>query len=142
MRKFLWSLLTQLYPAYLRKRYKMNIGTNCRIAWTCHLDKSINPKGIFIGNNVWILRESMILSHDHCRSLKADTHIGDNSIIGIRSIIMPGVSIGSQVIIGGGSVVTKDIPNNCIAVGNPAKIIRSNIKISNGKIIDNGKTVP
>lgn len=38
--------------------------------------------------------------------------------------VMPGVTIGSNVVIGGGSVVTKDIPDNCVAVGNPCKVIR------------------
>ena len=77
----------------------------------------------------------MILAHDHCRSIKAYVHIGSNSIIGVRSIIMPGVRIGNQVIIGSGSIVTKDIPDNCLVVGNPAKIIKTNIHVENGKLI-------
>ena len=136
MRKYLWSILTKLYPAYLRKRFKMNIGDNCRIAWSAHLDKSINPKGIHIGDNVWVLRESMILAHDHCRGIKADVVVGDNCVIGIRSILMPGITIGNQVVIGGGSVVTKSFPSNCIVAGNPARIIREGIKVINGKIIE------
>ena len=55
-------------------------------------------------------------------------------VIGINSIIMPGVKIGNEVVIGSGSVVTKDIPNNCIAVGNPAKVIKTDIRVYNGKI--------
>lgn len=54
-----------------------------------------------------MLSGAMILAHDHCRSLKADTYIGKNCVIGVRSIIMPGLSVGNQVVIGGGSVVTK-----------------------------------
>ena len=46
-------------------------------------------------------------------------------MIGIFSIIMPGVTIGDNVIIGCGSVVTKDIPANSIAVGCPAKVIKN-----------------
>lgn len=65
------------------------------------------------------------MAHDACRSLKAETHIGSYCFIGARSIIMPGVKIGDQVIIGSGSVVTKDIPSNSIAVGNPARVIKS-----------------
>ena len=38
--------------------------------------------------------------------------------------VMPGVTIGSNVVIGGGSVVVKDIPDNCVAVGNPCRVIR------------------
>ena len=82
----------------------MHIGTGCRISWSAHLDKSVNPKGIYIGNNVWILREAMILSHDHCRGIIADTHIEDNCVIGVRSIILPGLTIGNDSVIGGGVV--------------------------------------
>ena len=90
-----------LYPCYLRWRYGMDIGRNCRISWKAHLDKSINPKGIHIGDNTWVLSGAMILAHDHCRSLKADTYIGANCVIGVRSIIMLGLMIGNQVVIGG-----------------------------------------
>lgn len=134
MRKFLWKILTEAYPCYLRWRYKMDIGKNCRISWKAHLDKSVNPRGIHIGDNTWILNGAMILAHDHCRGLKADTYIGSDCVVGIRSIVMPGITIGDQSVIGGGSVVTKNIPSNCIAVGNPAKVIKEGISIKNGQI--------
>lgn len=51
--------------------------------------------------------------------------VGDNVWIGAGVQVMPGVSIGSNVVIGGGSVVVKDIPGNCVAVGNPCKVIRA-----------------
>ena len=97
IRRILWGILVDLYPRYLRWRYGMDIGKNCRISWKAHLDKSINPKGIHIGDNTWVLSGAMILAHDHCRSLKADTYIGKNCVIGVRLIIMPGLSIGNQV---------------------------------------------
>ena len=50
--------------------------------------------------------------------------IGDNVWIGGSSVINPGVTIGSNTIIGSGSVVTKDIPDHVIAVGNPCKVLR------------------
>lgn len=50
--------------------------------------------------------------------------IGENVWIGTHSIILPGVTIGDRAVIGAGSVVTKDIPANSVAVGNPAKVIR------------------
>lgn len=53
-----------------------------------------------------------------------DVTIGDNVWIGGNTCIMPGVHIGSNVVIGGGSVVTKDIPDNVIAAGNPCKVVR------------------
>ena len=136
IRKKLWGLVSDFYPRFLRSFYKMNIGNGCKIAMSAHLDKSINPKGIYIGDNTWVLREAMILAHDHCRSLRTDTVIGEDCVIGIRSIIMPGVKIGNQVVVGGGSIVTKDVPDHCIVVGNPAKIIRSDVRVKNGKIIE------
>ncbi len=51
-------------------------------------------------------------------------HIGDNVWIGGNSVICPGVGIGHNVTIGAGSVVTKDIPDNVLAYGNPCKVIR------------------
>ncbi|MBQ6697341.1 MAG: sugar O-acetyltransferase [Lachnospiraceae bacterium] len=51
--------------------------------------------------------------------------IGDNVWIGGNTVICPGVHIGNNVVIGAGSVVTKDIPDWCIAAGNPCKVIRS-----------------
>lgn len=50
--------------------------------------------------------------------------IGDNVWFGAGVQVMPGVTIGSNVVIGGGSVVVKDIPDNSVAVGNPCKVIR------------------
>ena len=100
IRSKVWGILVDLYPCYLRWRYGMDIGRNCRISWKAHLDKSINPKGIHIGDNTWVLSGAMILAHDHCRSLKTDTYIGKNCVIGVRSIVLPGLSIGNQVVIG------------------------------------------
>jgi maltose O-acetyltransferase len=49
--------------------------------------------------------------------------IGDDVTISTRAIILPGVTIGNRVMIGAGAVVTRDIPENSVAVGNPAKVI-------------------
>ncbi len=51
-------------------------------------------------------------------------HIGKNCWIGAGAIILPGVTIGDQVVVGAGSVVTKDLPSNVVAVGNPCRVIR------------------
>ena len=51
-------------------------------------------------------------------------YIGENTWIGANVVIVPGVRIGKNVVIGGGSVVTKDIPDNVVAVGNPCKVLR------------------
>ena len=53
-----------------------------------------------------------------------DVHIGSNVWIGAGAIIMPGVHIGDNTVIGAGSIVTKDIPANVVAVGNPCRVLR------------------
>lgn len=50
--------------------------------------------------------------------------IGNNVWIGGNVCVLPGVTIGDNVVIGAGSVVTKDIPANCLVAGNPGKIIK------------------
>jgi maltose O-acetyltransferase len=61
-----------------------------------------------------------------CKTITAPVTIGDNVWIGGGAIILPGVEIGNSVVIGAGSVVTKSIPDNVVAVGNPCRIIREN----------------
>lgn len=51
--------------------------------------------------------------------------VGDNVWLGAGVQVMPGVAIGNNVVIGGGSIVVKDIPDNSVAVGNPCKVIRT-----------------
>mgnify|MGYP002623915536 CR=1 FL=1 len=53
-----------------------------------------------------------------------DVHIGENTWIGAGAVIVPGVMIGKNAVIGAGSVVTKDIPDNVLAVGNPCHVLR------------------
>lgn len=53
-----------------------------------------------------------------------DVHIGRNVWIGAGAVIVPGVTIGDNTVIGAGSVVTKDIPANVVAVGNPCRVLR------------------
>lgn len=136
MRKKLWRIFVRSYPLFLRYCYKMTIGKNCFISWKAHLDKSINPQGVHIGNNTWILSGAIVLAHDYCRKIKSDVYIGNNTIIGVRSIILPGVKVGNSVVVGAGSIVTKDIPDNVIVAGNPAKIIKTGIIVNDeGQLI-------
>lgn len=51
-------------------------------------------------------------------------HIGNNVWIGAHSVILPGVTIGDNAVIGAGSIVTRDIPANVVAVGNPCRVMR------------------
>lgn len=64
----------------------------------------------------------------HLRDLQMQynipVHIGRNVWVGANSVILPGVTIGDNTVIGAGSVVTKDIPANVVAVGNPCRVLR------------------
>ena len=94
----------------------------------------IDPTHCFlieIGNNVTFSIRVTVLGHD--ASTKKSTGytkigkviIGDNVFVGANATILPNVKIGDNSIIGANSVVTKDIPANCVAAGNPVKIICS-----------------
>lgn len=54
----------------------------------------------------------------------APIHIGKNCWFGAGVIVVPGITIGDNAVIGAGSIVTKDIPSNCVAVGNPCRVLR------------------
>jgi acetyltransferase-like isoleucine patch superfamily enzyme len=119
-----------------------NISSNAIIESKIVLDK-VFPKGIFIGENTLVASYTTILCHEHVKRDQnnrrnpwtTNTVIGKNSFIGVGCMILPGVNIGDEVIIGAASVVTKDIPSNCVAVGNPARIVKTNIKLNNKAIL-------
>ena len=109
------------------KLYKMNIDKSAKISFSSKLDKT-NPKGVYIGSESYIAGGAIVFTHDYSRAIRVDTHIGEKCFIGANVIVMAGINIGNEVIVGSGSVVTKDIQSNCIVVGNPARIIKENIK--------------
>lgn len=130
-----------LFPAQLRmpfyKAMGVKVGKNSKIAATVEIDMSA-PELITIGKNVWVTRGVMLLCHQRdlsfyeigkpvmdCPLKFAPIHIQDGVHVGIGSIIMPGVTIGEGAVIGAGSVVTRDIPPYCVAVGAPAKVIKT-----------------
>ena len=95
-----------------------------------------NPEKVFIGNNVRIASEVSMITHDASYHVlnnlyKTDSFpektgeivIGDNVFIGARCIILYNVRIGSNVIIGAGSVVCKDLPDNSVCAGIPCEKI-------------------
>lgn len=132
----LWNYLTKVIPYYYKKLYGMDIGQNVVIARTVDLDTNINPQGIHIGENTWLLANAVVLAHDYCRGengkgKRYDTYIGKNCVIGINAIILPGVSVGDHCVVAAGAIVTKDVPSHSMVAGNPAQVIKTNIEVSN-----------
>lgn len=93
------------------------------------------PWLISIGDNVYITAGFQFITHDGGTLIlrkevpdlewTAPIAIGNDVYIGLRTTILPGVRIGNRVIIGTGSIVTKDIPDNSVAAGVPARVIRT-----------------
>ena len=85
----------------------------------------------FIGPNVSIYtacHSTDPVERNSRRECAKPVTIGDNVWIGGSVTILPGVTIGSNVTIGAGSVVVKDIPDGCVAVGNPCRVVKRNIR--------------
>lgn len=105
----------------------MDIAKSARISFGARLDKTY-PQGLHIGDESYIASGAIIFTHDFTRNIHTHTYIGKRCFIGANAIIMCGVRIGDQVVVGSGAVVTKDVASNCIVVGNPARVIKENIK--------------
>lgn len=93
----------------------------------------VDDTHIYIGNHTMIGPNVVIATGGHPLlpelrqkgyQYNAPVHIGKNCWIGAGAIIVPGITIGDHSVIGAGSVVTKDIPSNVLAVGNPCKVLR------------------
>lgn len=82
---------------------------------------------VLIGPNVTIATAGHPIEPELRRQtaqFNVPVHIGNNVWIGANSVVLPGVSIGENSVIGAGSIVTRDIPANVVAVGNPCRILR------------------
>jgi acetyltransferase-like isoleucine patch superfamily enzyme len=114
------------FLSFWRVRYfrfmGITIGKNCFISWGAHLD--IRRGRTIIGDNVNIAHGSYILSHTGYRSTKEEiqTVIEDNVKIFVNSVILPGVRVGKNSVVGAGSMVMKDVPPNVVVMGNPARV--------------------
>ena len=96
---------------------------------------STEPWLITIGNNVFITAGCQFITHDGGTlilrkevpdlEITAPISIGDDVYIGLNATILPGVTIGNRVIIGAGAIVAKDIPDNSVAVGVPARVVKT-----------------
>lgn len=116
----------------------LKIGKNCEIYPSANFGSE--PYLISLGNHVrvnsgvnfvthdggaWVLREYLNIKNHDKIDLFGKIRVGNNVHIGTNAIIMPNVIIGNNVIIGCGAIVTKNIPDNSIVAGVPARVIRS-----------------
>ena len=90
---------------------------------------------IVLGNDVWTGHHVYITDQNHgyediTRPISQQSQperavvIGDGTWLGYGSVVLPGVTIGKHVVVGANSVVTRDLPDYCVAVGSPARVIR------------------
>lgn len=110
--------------------HHLHLGSNVYINFNLTL---VDDGHIFLSDNVMLGPNVTIATANHpidpeLRSMglqyNKDVYIGENVWIGANVVIVPGVRIGENAVIGAGSVVTKDIPDNTLAVGNPCRVLR------------------
>lgn len=115
-------------PFYCCYGYNITIGEDSYVNFNCNFvdDGKINiGKKVMFGPAVTIATVGHPINPDMREYMYTDpVTIGDNCWIGAGVTICPGVTIGKNSVIGAGSVVTKDIPENCVAAGNPCRVIR------------------
>ena len=131
IKDFLKSLIKRLtgeLPLNTLIKGGLTVGNSFSRQSGCFIDPSFCHL-ITIGDNVTFSKNVMLLAHDASTAKLIDytkigrIEIGDNTFIGANVTVLPGIKIGSNVVIGAGSVVTKDIPDNMVAAGNPAKVL-------------------
>ena len=138
------------YREEIIRKVFAEVGNNCYIEppfhanWGCNMHVGnnfysnfnltvVDDTDIYIGDSVMIAPNVVIATGTHpiCPELREQVyqynlpvHIGNRVWIGAGAIILPGVTIGDDSVIGAGSVVTKDIPSGVVAVGNPCRVLR------------------
>jgi galactoside O-acetyltransferase len=116
-------------PFYFCYGTNIEIGEGTYINFNCNFvddTKIMIGKNVLFGPAVTIATVGHPINPNYREYMYADpVKIEDNCWIGAGSIICPGVTIGENSVIGAGSVVTKDIPDNSVAVGNPCKVLRT-----------------
>lgn len=119
--------------AYFGRGSGIRLGDRCRIGKGCVL----NPN-VWVGADALLAMEVMVLTMEHettsrgvpirdqgYRPTEGPVVIGEDVLVGARSIILPGVRIGRGAVVGAGSVVTRDVDEFAIVAGNPARVIGS-----------------
>ena len=111
--------------------YNIEIGENF---YSNHNLVILDPAKVIFGDNVFIGPNCGFYSATHPivsserntqKEFAKSIFVGNDVWFGGNVVVLPGVKIGSNVVIGAGSVVTKSIPNNCVAAGNPCKVLRA-----------------
>jgi acetyltransferase-like isoleucine patch superfamily enzyme len=127
-------LYAKFFPVLYAKKIGVKIIGEVKIYGSSYSMFSTEPYLVTLGDNVFISVGARFICHDGAtlplRRLVPDLEIAgritlsDNIFIGTGALILPNVTIGSNCIIGANSVVTKNVPDNTVVAGNPAKIIR------------------
>lgn len=127
LRKRCGNIVLGLYKKYLRLG-GVEIGSNAFISPFAQVD--LTRGTVVIGDDVTITAGTRVLSHS---SIAAERHpedrrrkktkINDGVFIGVNSVIMPGVTVGENAVVGAGSIVTKDVTKDAVVAGNPAEPI-------------------
>lgn len=110
--------------------YNNSIELGCNIMQNVVITNDVTIKKGTIINQISSIGHDVIIG-EFCEicpnvSISGNCFIDDLTFIGTGAIILPGIKIGKNVIIGAGAVVTKDIEDNSVAVGSPAKVIKIN----------------
>ena len=117
--------------------YNIEIGENF---YSNHNLIILDPNKVIFGDNVFIAPNCSFYTAGHPLDYETRNKgleyakpikVGNNVWIGGNVVVLPGVTIGDNAVIGAGSVVTKDIPSNVVAVGNPCKVIKEIYKQDN-----------
>jgi len=120
--------------------YKCKIGKNCKIGAYVYIEEDVSigdnckikpfvfiPTGVIIENGVFI-GPNVTFTNDKYPKTEGEwkvipTKVKNGASIGGNSIILPGVTIGENALVGAGSVVTENVPDSAVVVGNPARIL-------------------
>ena len=106
---------------------RIRIGDRCFVNCGTVL---VSVKEIVIGDDVAFANEVCVMdSNSHGLEggahVEAPVHIGDGTWLGARAMVLPGVTIGKRVMVAAGAVVTRDVPDDVLVAGNPARVVRS-----------------